>query len=139
METTTKEKDMLVESPAAVVDRFMELTNEKGDIKGAVALMADDIKFIGPAVQCNNKQEYEALLNQFLSQHTGWKKHQMFENGNDVCVIEDIYISTPQGNEITLSLAEWLKVEDGKITEHKVFYDPTEFNTAFGVNTGKEA
>lgn len=138
MKTTTKEKNKVMESPTLIVERFMELTNEKRDIKGAVSLMAEDIKFIGPVIRCNNKQEYENLLNQFLPHHKGWKKHQVFENGNEVCFIEDIFISTPQGNVIILSLAEWLKVEDGKITEHKVFYDPTEFNKAFGVTITKE-
>lgn len=138
MRPTPKEENTVMESPLTIVERFMELTNEKQDIKGALSLMAEDIKFIGPAIKCNNKQEYEALLNQFLSHHTGWKKHQVFERGNEVCFIEDIYISTPHGNEITLSLAEWLQVEDGKIVKHKVFYDPTEFNEAFGVTKGSE-
>ena len=134
MQTTTNEKNIPAQSAIQVVERFMELTNEKRDIAGAVLLMADDIKFIGPAISCNNKQEYETLLNQFLSHHSGWKKHQVFEKENEVCFIEDIFITTPQGNTITLSLAEWLKVKDGKITHHKVFYDPSEFNQAFAIN-----
>lgn len=129
----TKEQILKTHSPLEVVELFMQLTNEKRDVAGAVSLMADDIQFIGPAIRCNNKQEYEALLNHFLSQHSGWQKHQAFEKDNEVCFIEDIFINTPQGNTITLSLAEWLKVENGKIKEHRVFYDPTEFNKAFGV------
>lgn len=134
MESTSNQKRMTDQSPIEIVERFMELTNDKQDIKAAVLLMADNIKFTGPAIQCQNKQEYEQLLNQFLPHHKGWKKHQVFEKGEEVCFIEDIYISTPQGNSITLSLAEWLKVKDGKITEHKVFYDPSEFNKAFEIS-----
>ena len=129
----TKEQTLTKHSPLEVVEHFMQLTNEKRDAAGAVSLMADDILFIGPSVRCNNRQEYEALLNQFLSQHSGWQKHQAFEKENEVCFIEDIFVSTPQGGTITLLLAEWLKVENGKIKEHRVFYDPTEFNKAFGI------
>ena len=129
--SSSKENPTAYKTPIETVEYFMQLTNEKHDVKGAVALMADDIKFVGPAAKCNNKQEYEALLTQFLPFHKGWKKHQTFERGSEVCFIEDIYVLTPQGNTITLSLAEWLKVKDGKITEHKVFYDPGEFNKAF--------
>lgn len=116
-----------------IVTEFMHLTNDKNDIKGAVNLMADDINFIGPAARCKNKGEYESLLEQFLSAHSGWKHHQTFENGDEICFIEDIYVDTPNGNKITLELAEWFKVKNGKITQHKVFYDPSEFKKAFGM------
>lgn len=119
--------------PLELVEKFMHLTNEKHDIQGAVELMAEDIKFIGPAAQCNNKQEYRALLEQFLPMHIGWQKHQSFENADDVCFIEDIHLSAPNGNKITLQMSEWFKVFDGKIKEHKVFYDPTEFKNTFGM------
>jgi hypothetical protein len=111
----------------------MRLTNEEHNIKGAVELMADDIKFIGPGMQCKNKMEYEELLNQFLSAHAGWKKHQSFEKGDEVCFIEDIYVNTPNGEQITLELAEWFKLSGGKIQRHRVFYDPTAFRSAFGM------
>ncbi|MER3318042.1 MAG: nuclear transport factor 2 family protein [Allomuricauda sp.] len=115
------------------VKKFMRLTNEKGDIKSAVGLMADDIEFIGPAAKCKSKEEYAALLEQFLSAHNSWKLHQTFENGNEVCFINDIQVNTPNGGILTLELVEWFKVENGKIKRHKVFYDPTEFKKAFGM------
>lgn len=123
-----------MKKPLEIVEEFMRLTNENHDIEGAVRLMAEDIKFIGPVNHCNNKDEYRALLEQFMPLHIGWKKHQAFEKDNQVCFIEDIYISTPQKKKITLELSEWFKVTEGKIKEHKVYYDPTEFMRAFGVN-----
>jgi len=123
-----------MKKPLEIVEEFMRLTNEDHDIEGAVELMADDIKFIGPAAQCNNRHEYRELLEQFIPMHIGWKKHQAFENGDEVCFIEDIYVFTPQENKITLELSEWFKVSDGKIKKQKVYYDPTEFKAAFGIN-----
>lgn len=120
--------------PLEIVEKFLQLTNDDHDIEGAVGLMAEDIKFIGPAAQCNNKDEYRELLAQFIPVHIGWKKHQAFEKGDEVCFIEDIDVSTPQGKKITLELSEWFKISGGKIKEHKVFYDPTEFKSAFGLN-----
>jgi len=120
--------------PLEIVEEFIRLTNENHDIDGAVELMAEDIKFIGPAAQCANKHEYKVLLEKFMPMHVGWKKHQSFEKGDEVCFIEDIYISTSQKNKITLELSEWFKISNGKIKEHKVFYDPTEFKNAFGMS-----
>lgn len=116
-----------------IVKKFMRLTNEKGDVNGAVNLMADDIEFIGPAAKCKNKEEYSALLEQFSSVHHSWQLHQIFENENEVCTINDIKVKTPSGNIIKLELAEWFKVEGGKIKMHKVFYDASEFKNAFGM------
>jgi len=122
-----------MKKPLEIVEKFMQLTNDDHDIEGAVELMAEDIKFIGPATQCNNRHEYRTLLEQFIPTHVGWKKHQVFEKGDEVCFIEDIYISTPQEKKITLELSEWFKVSQGKIIEQKVYYDPTEFKNAFGM------
>ncbi len=116
-----------------IVEQFMQLTNEKHDIEGAVALMADDISFVGPAATCSNKQEYRELLKQFIPAHAGWKKHQAFEKGDEVVYIEDIYVNAPNGQRLTLELAEWFRVSNGKIQTHKVFYDPSEFKSAFGM------
>ena len=123
-----------MKKPIEIVEEFIQLTNEDHDIEGAIELMAEDIKFVGPAIQCNNKEEYKAVLEQFIPTHSGWKKHQIFEKDNEVCFIEDIYLTTPQNKEITLELSEWFKVSNGRIIEHKVYYDPTEFNNAFGIN-----
>ena len=121
-------------TPLEIVEKFIQLTNEEHDIEGALELMEEDIKFIGPAAQCSNKNDYRELLEKFLPMHIGWKKHQVFESGDEVCFIEDIYISTPQEEKITLELSEWFKISKGKIKEHKVFYDPTEFKNAFGMS-----
>jgi limonene-1,2-epoxide hydrolase len=116
-----------------IVDKFLNLTNNKKDITGAANLMADDITFVGPAIQISGAKEYVALLEKFLSCHAGWEILKQFENGDDVCVIDKIIVTTPMDGAITLSLAEWFKVSGGKIHEHRVYYDPREFMKAFGM------
>ena len=96
-------------------------------------LLTDDIVFVGPAQQTWGKDAYIQLLTMFLPAHAGWKVYQRFENGADACIIEDILVKTPAGAAITLSLAEWFKVSGGKIAEHRVYYDPSEFMRAFGL------
>ncbi len=124
----------MAKSAKEIVTKFIQFTNDHKDVKGAVNLMDENIKFIGPAMQCNNRKEYEDLLHNFLPRHTGWKHHQTLEHGNEICFIEDIYLVGLNGEKITLELAEWFKVENEKIVYHKVFYDPTEFNKAFNLN-----
>lgn len=117
----------------SVVRNFLHLTNEAKDIKGAVRLMADDIQFVGPATKISGSKEYAALLEKFLPMHIGWKMHKEFQNGDEICVIDDIFVRTPAQGKITLSLVEWFKVSEDKIVEHRVYYDPREFVKAFGL------
>jgi len=120
-----------MQSAKEIVREFIQFTNDHKNVAGAVSLMDENIKFVGPAMRCDNREEYETLLQNFLPRHTGWKHHQTLEQGSEICLIEDIYLKSPNGEEITLELAEWFKVENGKIVYHKVFYDPTEFLKTF--------
>lgn len=120
-------------TPMSIVNEFLDLTNNKHDVAGAVELMASDIHFVGPVMELNGAQEYKRILERFLSVHVGWKKLAEFENRSDACVIAEIYIKTPAGSTITLKIAEWFIVRDGKISEHRIYYDPREFMTAFGM------
>lgn len=122
-----------MKTPMNIVNEFLDLANNKRDIAGAVALMANDIHFIGPVMELKGTQEYKDILERFLSVHAGWKKLAEFENSGDVCVIDEIYIKTPVGSTITLKVAEWFIVRDGKIAEHTIYYDPREFVKAFGM------
>lgn len=120
-------------TPLEIVEKFLDLTNEKKDILAAAELLTEDVKFVGPAQQASGKAEYIQLLSMFLPAHAGWKVYQRFENESDASVIEDIFCKTPAGDIITLSLAEWFQLSGGKIAEHRVYFDPSEFMRAFGL------
>lgn len=123
----------MTKTTLSVVNDFLDLTNTRHDIAGAVALMASDIHFSGPVMEVKGAQEYRGILERFLSVHTGWRKLAEFENGAEACVIDDIYIKTPAGGDLTLRIAEWFKVIDGRIASHTIYYDPREFAQAFGM------
>lgn len=118
-------------TPLEIVREFLLRTNDRGDISGAVELISDDITFYGPVTQVRGREAYRGLLEQFLGAHSGWKLHHTFENGDRVCVIDDIFVKTLSGETITLNLAELFVAKNGKIAEHQVFYDPREFMKAF--------
>lgn len=115
------------------VHQFLDLTNTHKDIHGAAGLMDPAIRFTGPAIRTSGVAEYVALLEQFVSAHVGWKLLRQFEDGDEVCVFDEIMVRTPAGDTLTLTLAEWFQVADGRITEHRVYYDPRPFIAAFGI------
>jgi hypothetical protein len=121
------------QSPLQIVEQFLHLTNDRKDIAGAAALMGEAIRFVGPAQQCEGRDAYVKLLEMFLPAHVSWGIKARFENATDACVIGDIVVRDPRGGEITLELAEWYRVADGEIVEHRVFYDPRAFMSAFGM------
>jgi hypothetical protein len=97
--------------------------------------MTDDIQFIGPLMSTSGKEQYAALLKQFLPAHVSTKILRQFSNGQEVCSMDELVVRSPSGAILTLAMAEWFKLRDGKIAEHKIFYDPREFATAFGMTT----
>ena len=119
--------------PLSIVNAFLDLTNNKRDIAGALALMAGDVHFVGPAMETRGTAAYGQVLEKFLPVHTGWKKLAEFENGSEVCVIDEIYLAAPAGGTVTLKIAEWFTVRDARITRQVIYYDPREFLQAFGM------
>jgi ketosteroid isomerase-like protein len=116
------------------VNTFLKLTGaEIGDIAGASGLMTDDVQFIGPLMRVLGKKEYAALLGQFLPAHVATTVLQQFSQGDEVCSIDELVVRTPAGGTVTLTMAEWFRLRRGKIAEHRVFYDPREVATAFGI------
>lgn len=122
-----------MKTPLGIVNRFLELTNDEHDIPAALALMASDIHFVGPVMEVRGPQDYGKVLEQFLPVHAGWKKIAEFENGEDVCVVDEIYLKTPTGAGLTLKIAERFSVRDSRISKHEIYYDPRAFMKAFGM------
>lgn len=122
-----------MKTPLNIVNEFLELTNDKHDVSGALELMAKDIHFIGPVMEVRGAQEYKGILEKFLPVHAGWKKLSEFSNGDEVCVIDELYLKTPAGGDLTLKLSERFSVKDGKISKHEIYYDPRAFMKAFGM------
>jgi ketosteroid isomerase-like protein len=113
------------------VNRFYDTTeNKKGE--GLETLLANDMTFIGPLMKTSGAEEYINSTKQFLQMHKATRMLKQFENGNDVCSIYEMDITTPGGGMITLELTDWIQVANGKVVMQKIYYDPRDFAKAFG-------
>lgn len=114
------------------VNSFLQLTGA-GDAAGAARLLTEDVVFAGPLMTTVGSAQYAALLEKFLPAHVATRVRSQFVNDEEVCSINELDLRTPAGGTVTLAMAEWFRVRGGKISEHKVYYDPREFERAFGV------
>ncbi len=103
--------------------------------KGWQELVADSISFDGPLQRASSKKEFVALTEQFLQFHTETRLLKRFEDHDQVCSIYKFAVNTPANKTLTCSVAEWVKVSNGQITEIKIYYDPREFAKAFGIQS----
>jgi ketosteroid isomerase-like protein len=112
------------------VNRFYDITNNrKGE--GLDALVAQNVTFAGPIMQATGAEQYLALNAQLLPFHQETRMLAQFEHGNDVCSIYEMDMSSPKGERLTLTLADWVRVEHGRITEQRIYFDPRRFAAAF--------
>jgi ketosteroid isomerase-like protein len=58
---------------------------------------------------------------------------RQFENGDAVCSIYMLTMGTPAGDELTVTVADWMEVADGRIAAQRIYFDPREFAQAFGM------
>lgn len=120
--------------PLDIVNRYLQLTSSAAaDLPQAVELLAEDVVFSGPLMRITGRDAYAGLLQQFLPAHVSTRVLKQFGEGDQVCSINELTVRTPAGAHITLSMAEWFKLRDGRIAEHTLFYDPREFAAAFGM------
>lgn len=75
--------------------------------------------------------EYVAMNQELLGFHRAANLLHQFEDGDHVCSIYELSMATPSGGSRTLTIADWLRVEDGKITEQRISFDPRELAEAF--------
>ena len=122
-----------------VVNLFYEATNIKRDVKATAELVAADMAFVGPVVQTAGAREYLALLEMFLPTHVETRIRKQFEAGDDVCSIYDLVQRTPTGEQITLVVADWIRVVNGKVAEQRIYYDPREFVKVYAAQLGGAA
>ena len=116
-----------------VVEQFYDVTNHRKDVAGLRPLVTDDILFSGPLSQTSGAEAYMALNEQLLSFHQETRVLAQFEAGSDVCTIYELDLKTPAGETITVPMADWIRVSNGRVAEQRIYYDPREFAKAFGM------
>lgn len=120
-------------TPLDTVNDFYRVTLENPDENGLEGFMAPDVRFVGPLQETEGAAAYIELNLQLLPFHAGTRMRAQFEAGDEVCSIYDMDLRTPAGDTLTLKLADWITVTDGKITAQTIYYDPREFAQAFPV------
>jgi len=96
------------------------------------ALLADDFRFTGPVEQTTGIEAFMKLNEGFFPLVTGMRMLTQFEHGNDVCSIYEMDLKSPSGISLTLNVADWVVVKNGKMEEERIYYDAREFAAAFG-------
>ncbi|MEN2284307.1 nuclear transport factor 2 family protein [Algoriphagus sp. SE2] len=98
------------------------------------SLLADEVTFTGPAAKAAGKSEYIKITEDFFGMVRGAELKRYVANEKLVATEVEIKVATPTGNIITLDMAEFYEIEDGKIKSVKVHYDAQEFRKEFGIN-----
>ena len=121
-----------MEKSVDLVNRFYEATDNHrlDDLK---ALVSDDMTFVGPMMKATGAKEYVAMNEQLLPFHSGTSMLHQFEDGDDVCSIYEFSVTTPAGGSLTLPMADWIRVKNGKIAAQRIYFDPREFGQAFSM------
>lgn len=96
------------------------------------SLLAADFKFVGPVDQTTGIEAFMKLNQSFFPMVTGMRVLKQFENGEDVCSIYEIDVQPPTGKALTLKIADWVVVKNGKMVEERLYYDAREYAAAVG-------
>jgi len=115
-----------VASPSEIVERYFDAWTS-GDFETARSLLHDDMSFRGPI---DTFETADALLGSIkgLAQIvTGAERRGLIADGNQVAVVYDLHT----GPVPTAPVAEWYRVEQGKIVSMEAFFDARPFAAMF--------
>lgn len=120
-------------SARSIVEKYYAAFESHGD--GWKDLVTDDVEFVSPLQAAHGKREFVALSEQFQHLLRETRVLRRFEDGDSVCSISESVVSTPSGNLLAFTYAEWARVREGRLTEFRIYCDPREFGKAFGIPT----
>ena len=120
-----------MDKPLEIVNRFYDARNSRR-LQDVRALVSEDVTFVSPMMKATGSREHMAALERLLGFQSGMKMLHQFEDGDDVGLIYELSVITPAGASLTLPIADWLQVKNGKIAAQRIYFDPREFAQAFG-------
>lgn len=115
------------------VNRFYATTFERRDLDGIAPLVDPAITFEGPMQRLTGADAYVDINPQLLPMHVATRMHAQFENVDEVCSTYELDWRTPAGDLVTVPMADWIQVRDGRVAAQVVYYDPRPFAEAFGL------
>ncbi len=103
-----------------IVDRYFAAMAGK-DFATIRTLVHDDVTFKGAMGTTNGADEYIGGLQQTLANMREVRRHVISADGESVFQVYDLIMSEP---DVSLPIAQWLRVRDGRIAALQVFFDP---------------
>jgi ketosteroid isomerase-like protein len=94
---------------------------QAGDFARLRSVLADDVDFAGPLGQVTGGDECLRGLEGLAKIMTGIEIRKVFTAGSDVLTWYDMATTVAE----PVPVANWMHVEDGKITRIRVAFDPT--------------
>ncbi len=111
---------MTTSSAREVVDRYFTAMVSK-DFTTMRTLLHDDVSFKGALGTTAGAEDYIEGIKQITANTTALNRRVIFAEGENVCQIYDMVVATPT---VTVPIAQWLTVRDGRIAMLQVFFDP---------------
>ena len=93
-----------------------------GDVAGASELLAEDLRFEGPILQANSRDEFMAGSAMAAAMARGREIHRQWEDGDSVCSVYDFKVETPAAAG-SIPMAEWSVIRDGRIVSSRLIFD----------------
>jgi ketosteroid isomerase-like protein len=111
---------MTMQTARTVVDRYFTALQAK-DFATVRTLVHDDVTFKGALGTTNGAEEYVSGLEGIMATMTSMERRVVVAEGEDVCQVYDLTRAVPP---VTLPIAQWLRVRDGRIAQVAVYFDP---------------
>jgi len=92
----------------------------KGDLATTRSLLDDSVTFVGPLGATEGADAYIEGVKRLAQIVEEIDQHEVFGEGEDVCVIYDLVTASPQA---TIPTAGWYKVRGGRIVSVQAFFD----------------
>jgi ketosteroid isomerase-like protein len=116
----------MTNEPKNIALAYIEACGRK-DLDAVDALLAPDMKFVGPGSALTGAAPYLAVLQRIGPVWVRSDLKKVFVDGPEVCVIYDFVTDTPAG---AVPIVEWLRIEGGRITSVTLVFDRVTFKPA---------
>ena len=97
------------------------------------ALLADDAQLHGPLASVEGKDAFIAVNEPFFASIQRSELRELVIDGRRVLTRIETTIMTPAGEDLTLRVAEWYTIKDGKIQSLEVYFDTVKMRAALGM------
>ncbi len=103
-----------------VVDQYFAALQQK-DFDALRPLVHDDVKFKGVMGTTDTAEGYIEGLRHTMEKMTKMERQMICAEGENVCQIYHLVLAEPA---VTIPVAQWFEVRDGRIATNQTIFDP---------------